>query len=426
MSAGTRIPESDHLRSVRRDSAPPRRTEHSRTEKPQAEKSQSDKPAAGGKTRPAGTGTAANATANTDTSGKTLTKPAKGAGATVPAGRGNATSFINAPKVNSSPQEPVLENLVKSSGESTTARELFRQMARALSLPTDTLSITLLALCRFFSLSPNQALMLRRELLALPRLMSRTSASRTSSPKAAKEKASLEAKAFAATAALDKGVTLSPEALEHYAGFLGPPGLTEEGETGEDNAFSGGGRENLPGRPAEPGRPQNAGQVFLLEEAPTAEELRAIAEGEAKKDGLLNFLNAIPGKNRQYWTVFPFKLSKRGTEIEVFLRILKGEPFFAGENGHIIIDITGPKRQYRCFLKKMAGKLRADIRVYPELSPGNLKALKKKADRFLGEGTGLAGNSLGFGEILVQNGETAASWVVDWCTECLPSVNKEV
>jgi len=228
--------------------------------------------------------------------------------------------------------------------------------------------------------------------------------SKTSS-KTAKEKTAL-----GTAAALDKGVKLNPEALERYARYFGQPDFTGQGKSGQENNNPGNGKESS----------QNKTEL------PAAEELKAIADKEAKKDDLLHFLNTIPGKNGQYWMIYPFKINQRGTEIEVFLRILKGEPFFTGENERIIVDIAGPKRQYRCFLKKIAGKLRADIRVHPPLSPRTLKVLQKKAERFLGASTGLAGNSLDFGEILVSSGEETGSWVEDWCTESLLSVNKEV
>ena len=287
------------------------------------------------------------------------------------------------------------------SQNTVSAGELFKQTAAALKLPADTLNVTLLALSRFFSLPPSQALMtaLRRDVLA----------SSDSSPQTAAEKAALEAKAMAAAAALDKGVTLSPEALERYARYLESPSFTEDGEAGGKNAFGGDGKKN----------PQDR------EEVPDKDELRAIAEEEAEKDSLLDFLNALPGKNGQYWAIFPFSITVRGAELRVFLRVLKGTPFFAGENEQLIVDIAAPKRQYRCFVKKGNGKLRADIRVYPEVTAKALKSLSKKAGGFLAGAGALAGN-MEFEEIVVKNGEETPSWAENWCAECLPSIDKEV
>ena len=209
---------------------------------------------------------------------------------------------------------------------------------------------------------------------------------------------------MAAAAAADKGVALSPEVLERYARFLDPPAFVEDGEPGGKDAFDGGGdgKKNQKNR----------------EDAPDKEELRAIAEEEAKKDGLLDFLNSIPGKNGQYWIVYPFCINVRGIELKVFVRILEREPFLTCQNEQLLVDIVSPKRQYRCFLKKSSGRLQADIRVYPEVSPKALKLLSKNAERFLG--------NVEFEDILVRNGEGAPSWAEAWLAEYLPYIDKEV
>ncbi|MCL2206305.1 MAG: hypothetical protein FWB82_07295, partial [Treponema sp.] len=84
------------------------------------------------------------------------------------------------------------------------AAEVLRQTAIALNLPVDSLSVSLLAFARFFSLTPNPAVLaaLRREVLSSP----------LSHAETASEAASLEAKAMAVAAAFDKGVSLSAEA----------------------------------------------------------------------------------------------------------------------------------------------------------------------------------------------------------------------
>lgn len=304
------------------------------------------------------------------------------------------------------------------------ARELFSQTAAALGLPGDTLSVTLLAFCRFFSISPDPALLkiLRRELLE---------SGMPSSPETAGEKAALEAEALGTLAALDKGVSLSPEALEQYSRFFSPPVFAEPGGEGRGESpgggtgggASGGGTSGGgTGGGKERGKQSSRGGDEILNE----KELRAIAEEQAKKDTLLDVLNTLPGKNGQYWTVYPLKINIRGIELKVFVRILKKEHGASVDDGQLIADIAGPKRQWRCFVEKAAGKFRADIRVYPALSPRALKTLQKDAERFLGEGAGIAGNFRGFGRILVQNSEEAPSWADALCAESLPSIDKKV
>jgi hypothetical protein len=248
-----------------------------------------------------------------------------------------------------------------------------------MGFPKDALSAAILAFARFFSLSISKPLMgnFRREALASGKSSS------------AKGKAGPEAEALALLAALDKGVVLSPEALERYA-------RVSNGTVSGDSAHR--------------------------EEVPAPEELAAIAAEAAKKDELLDFLNSVPGKNGQYWTVFPFRIIIKGTELRVLIRILKKDPVFR-DGERVIADISGPKRQWRCFLKKEAGTFRADIRVYPELPQKALRLLTKEAKRFLG---GPAVNFSGFDGILVQNGAGFSSLVDELCDESLLLIDKEV
>ena len=96
------------------------------------------------------------------------------------------------------------------------------------------------------------------------------------------------------------------------------------------------------------------------------------------------------------------------------------------EGGRLIVDVSGPKRQWRCFLSAIDGRFSADIRVYPEYTPKALNFLQKEAVRFLGKGGGLLGIFKGFDEITIRNSDEAFSWVDDFCNESLPYIDKEV
>ena len=93
---------------------------------------------------------------------------------------------------------------------------------------------------------------------------------------------------------------------------------------------------------------------------------------------------------------------------------------------HLIVDITGPKKQWRCFLKKAGEEFLADLRVYPMQRPRALKILQKEAEQILKEGRALFGSFKGFDKILVRNGEEAPSWADDLCTESLPYVDEAI
>jgi hypothetical protein len=184
-----------------------------------------------------------------------------------------------------------------------------------------------------------------------------------------------------------------------------------------------------------------------MEETPEFDELRAIAETQTREDGFLELLNYLPGKNGQYWLVFPFDVNVKGIELKVLLRVLRNDSgsmpggVSSAEDGQLIADISGPKRQWRCFVNKTAGKFRADIRVYPEYSQRALDHLRKQAERFLGKDGGFPTALFppakvpkstnikkfsGFEEIIVRNGDRIPLWAEDLWPEYLPSVDEEV
>jgi hypothetical protein len=308
------------------------------------------------------------------------------------------------------------------------------EAAANLGLPKDVLSAALLVFTRFFSLSADKALLgsLRREVLDLLK---------SSSPGTVEEKAALEARAMAAVVAADKGVYLTPAALERYARFLMPPSLMPqfmpkipEGKEAQSHKAVASSQDR--GEKSSGVSRGEAGDD-LLEEMPDGDELQVIAEAQMGEDSFLDLLNYLPGKNGQYWLVFPFNVNVKGIELKVLLRVLQSEHgaipggLSAPEDGQLIADISGPKRQWRCFVNKTAGKFRADIRVYPEYSQRALDQLRKQAEHFLRKGGGFpglkdSGNFGGFEEIFVRNGDRIPLWADDLWPDHLPFVDEEV
>jgi hypothetical protein len=288
---------------------------------------------------------------------------------------------------------PAGESLPAPTGKTISAKELFIKTAANLGFPKDALSITLLAFARYFSISLSSSLIktLRREILA---------SGKSSSPETPAEKAALEADALSMLIADDKGAILSPEALEHYARFLSFP---------EESIIQPDKREDQD-----------------RDECPSAEELRILIEEQGQNDDTLSFLNNLPGKNGQRWLVFPFSVKVKGIELKVFIRLLRKDPASSGDNEKIIVDISGPKRQWRCFLVKADEKFLADIKVYPQQHPEALKILQKEAKKILEKAEGLFGDFRGFDEVLVRNGEETPSWAEDLCIESLPSIDEEI
>jgi hypothetical protein len=276
--------------------------------------------------------------------------------------------------------------------------------AANLGFPKDALSAAILVFTRFFSFTADKALIgsLRREILDL---------SKTSSPVDAEEKAALEAKVMAAVIAADKGVFLSPAALERYARFL----LFKTSDIKENPSL-----KTASASQDSPEKSPGNSQRKALEDMPEPDGLKAIAEAQAQDDSLLDYLNYLPGKNGQYWHVFPFNVNVKGIELKVLLRVLQsgGGSVQAMDDGQIIADIYGPKRQWRCFLNKTAGKFRADLRVYPEYPQRALNRVQRQAERFLG-------NFGRFEEIIVRNGDRIPLWTEDLWPDHLPFVNEE-
>ena len=330
------------------------------------------------------------------------------------------------PKSNAIPPELPGKTAVSQGGrgeQNVQAGKLFMDAAASLGFPKDALSVALLVFTRFFSLSADKALIgnLRREILDQVK---------TSSPGTAEEKAALEARVMAAVIAADKGVFLSPAALERYARFLMPtafmpttskPTVSEEKEAPSPKTAAA----------------NQDSREKSQEKIPEAEELKAIAETQTQDDGLLDCFNRLPGKNGQNWLVFPFNINIKGIELKVLLRILISEHasvpgvLSATEDGQMIADIAGPKGQWRCYVKQAAGKLRLDIQVHPEQSRMALTRLRKQAEKFLGKGGGFpwpvkTKDFSGFEEIIVRNGDRIPLWTEDLLLEYLPFLDEEV
>ncbi|MDR0312936.1 MAG: hypothetical protein LBI14_05005 [Treponema sp.] len=272
-----------------------------------------------------------------------------------------------------------------------TGAEVFKAAVVALGLPQDALSNALLAFTRFFSISPDTALLanLRKEVLA----------SGSSSPKTAKEKAAMESRALAASAAFDKGVTLSEEGLDEYAA------VPSDSDSSEHK--------------------RREGHFFNKKDDPDAEELKKSFAHTGQNEGeehFLDLLNRIPGKNGQRWVVWPFNYGSGGTELSVLVRILIKEPISLKEpinRGLIIADIVGPQRKWHFVLDRSGPeKLDVNLFVFPGFERG-LDQLQKEIEKTL---KNLAPET----ECHIWNDEVAPSLIAELGIETLPSINEEV
>ena len=167
-------------------------------------------------------------------------------------------------------------------------RSVFSLVAAA-GLPADALSASIVSFARFFSLPIKPELMaeIRRQAF-IP-----TDAGQ-----------SREAFALAAAAAEAKGVELSPKGLEWFAEAINPDGQkrqnAEERNQREKNQYE-----------QEP----KTGPM-------SAEGLKKTALEAEEQNPLLAILNQLPGKDNKRWIVFPFRVSDKGREFTVSLRVL--------------------------------------------------------------------------------------------------------
>ena len=297
----------------------------------------------------------------------------------------------------------------------------------ALQLPADSLSTALLAFCRFFSLAPNKTLLgnLRREIFGSGK------SSVAGTVERAQEESGVQAKALASLAVFDKGVLLHPKAFSRYASlfemtdsFIDPVDhIDAEPEEGQPMSS----KTNHGSEGSSEDKGSSSEKSSERDDPPLADEVQAMAEQETSKDALLDLLNKLPCTNGQRWVVYSFKTTVNGIELSVICRLLKGRASAFGAQEKAVIDISAPKRLYRCFLNAdtQDASLCANIRLYPALPKEELTALSKRLIRFLDTAAGLTGSYRGFKKVSVHNGDDCPSWVDDLLAAWSP-VNETV
>jgi hypothetical protein len=208
-------------------------------------------------------------------------------------------------KARPGPQIPLPAGAARPPGDGLN----LKQIIHSLNLPQDNLSATLINLARNFSLPLDPALLsrLRREALTLK-------ARHTGSG------VSPETAALAATAAAGKGVLLGEEALEQYARAIDPDYAADEQDSppfehGEGQSSGGEG---------------DAGHSASREQRDPVNVEREIRKipGEAEpglsgeESPLLSLLNRLPGREGNFWAVYPFKINLENLKIRVSVWIL--------------------------------------------------------------------------------------------------------
>jgi hypothetical protein len=283
-------------------------------------------------------------------------------------------------------------------------------------LPQDSLSASILLFMRYFSLPLNgeAAARIRRQAM-LPEPGAPAGKAEAGTPR------SREALAFAAAAALDKGVELSREALERYAAALSPEERARPEEQGHSGGGSGGGGgafENGDGGASRGNADGNADGNGTGDRA-AAEEGRKLKEALLRINGadpLLSLLNRLPGKSGHRWIVLPFIAGRGRAEYRVSLRILL-DGDLPGETGSVALEITG-KTDRRLFIlsRDRDGSSRLTLGLWPRRSGRALTVLQKKLSRLL---------NIQAECILVRN-EDEFRFTSESRNDGLPCISKEV
>ncbi|HCM25396.1 MAG: hypothetical protein A2Z99_00290 [Treponema sp. GWB1_62_6] len=185
-------------------------------------------------------------------------------------------------------------------------------LAATLGLPPDALSEALLRFVRAFSL-PLDVDRLLRFRRSFPGLRSRP-----------------EALALAAVTAWDKGILLSPSALDEVAGLM----------AADDESSRGKGEEEEPERR----NPRHAG-------AGSVPELRGVFESSLAAGDALSAFNALPGRNGARWLIFPFSAASGASEFKAVARVLlyTDESTVKTRMDRFALDVSSRDRRWLIF-----------------------------------------------------------------------------
>jgi hypothetical protein len=187
---------------------------------------------------------------------------------------------------------------------------------RALSLPVDGFSKSLLSMARFFSLPFDKELLakVRRQALSFELPAEKTANAPlnrqegVSGETSGKQTAFQHALSLAALAASGKGVRLTDDGLKAYARALSPLNWEEKEKSGGNSN-----NQNETSRGAS-GQEQNFDQGGSWENfAQWGQNLEQAT--------LLEIMNSLPVKDKR-WIIFPFTTTQNGDEYRICLRIL--------------------------------------------------------------------------------------------------------
>lgn len=276
---------------------------------------------------------------------------------------------------NSLSKVPILESadvlLNSISPEQNQSAGQLAAFIQSLGLPQDTLSSSLISFFKFFSLPLDAQVLkqVRRGVLS-------------SSGNLGK---SADSAALAGSAAFDKGVSLSDDALKEYAAAIDPAERNNSHNNRSDqdsNAGSGFEQHH---------QDNHQNQHENDEKTPRKEDIRKLIDEIDAGSSLLGYLNKISGKNNQKWIVLPFNFTSGTVDFSVSLRILlnmKDDLHHSLERLAVDVVRNTLKNERRWFFlisKENNNSYNAQIAVNPALNKTEQTALLKELNEILGD-----------------------------------------
>jgi hypothetical protein len=265
--------------------------------------------------------------------------------------------------------DSALKNDYSGSNQSTTQIMTF---IRSLGLPQDALSSSLISFFKFFSLPLDSSVLkqIRREVLE----------SKSGNGKSA------DSAALAASAAFDKGVHLSDEALSEYAAAIDPAERRDEQSSPENNGGAGFDQSSSNQSASDHHQKRNTEE----KSTPLPEDIHNLMDEIDASDSFLGYVNKIPGKNGKKWIVLPFNFVSGAIEFSVSVRILiDTNNDFNHSVERLAVDVVSNglvnERRWFFFISKAQDAFyRAQIAVSPNLHKTEQSLLLTELKEMLG------------------------------------------
>lgn len=315
-------------------------------------------------------------------------------------------------------QKPLgLAKSVESADQSFLSKVLVKESAgplraliQSLGLPQDALSSSLISFFKFFSLPLDAQIFqqIRREVLA----------SKSFDLHKPLKGKTADSTALAASAAFNKGVNLSEEALHEYAAAIDPAEHRAEHQNEHRGAHEDHGGMSFHQSAQEKHQGHQQKRNTEEQNTPQPEDIKNVMNEIDAGDTLLRYLNKIPGKNGQKWIVLPFHFMSGAADFGVTLRILLN----TGTDMHHAVErfavdvLANEHRWFFLISKEKDDSYKGQIAVNPNLRKQEQSDLLNELQEVLGKFVS---------ELSFIDDENVVSFFMDSRNDTIISVDEE-